>query len=216
MGNLIKNFPVINRGNPLILASASPRRRRLLEQVRIPFQSLPCNIDETGVDGGPSRIARILAEKKARAAYSVSEDKWVLGADTIVVLDGTVLGKPLDRDEAKSMLDLLGGKEHEVITGFFIIDPSGMKVHSEEVSTMVTMKRLSEAEITAYIATGEPFGKAGSYAVQGIGSFMVKGIRGSYSNVVGLPLCEVIESLVALGAMEDFPRIHNENLERSL
>ena len=207
MGNLVKNFPAINRENPLILASASPRRRRLLEQVGLPFRSIPCNIDETGVEGAPPRIAHILAEKKARSAYSVSEGKWILGADTIVVLDGTVLGKPNSRDEARSMLDLLGGKEHEVITGFSVIDPSGVKAHSEEVSTIVTMKRLSEAEITAYIATGEPFGKAGSYAIQGIGSFMVKGIRGSYSNVVGLPLCELIESLIVLGALKDFPPI---------
>ena len=129
-----------------------------------------------------------------------------MGADTIVVLGGTVLGKPLDGDEARSMLGLLAGKEHEVITGFSIIDPSGIAAHSEEVRTVVSVKRLSEAEITAYIATGEPFGKAGSYAIQGIGSFMVRGISGSYSNVVGLPLCEVIESLIALGALEAFPR----------
>ena len=103
------------------------------------------------------------------------------------------------------MLGLLAGKEHCVITGFALLDPSGEVVHSEEVSTHVTMKVLSDHEIEAYIATGEPFGKAGSYAIQGLGAAMVVGITGSYTNVVGLPICAVVQALVRAGALDQFP-----------
>jgi len=198
-------FPTISKEYPLILASASPRRKRLLQEIKLPFRSLACDIHEEGIEDSPSNTARILAEKKAMDAYSRSKNNWILGADTIVVLQETILGKPLDHEEARSMLTLLSGKEHEVITGFAIIDPSGKVAHTEHVSTLVTIKNLSKREITAYIATGEPFGKAGSYAIQGIGSFMVKGIAGSYSNVVGLPVYALIEALLALGALDAFP-----------
>ena len=198
-------FPTISAKYPLILASASPRRKRLLQQIGLPFRSLPSNIDEENVEGEPSAIARILAEKKARAAYSRSNKNWILGADTIVVLGEAILGKPLSHEDARSMLNLLSGREHKVITGFSLINPSGKVAHSEHVASLVDIKRLSGREIKAYIATGEPFGKAGSYGIQGIGSFMVKGISGSYSNVVGLPLCALIESLLDLGALNAFP-----------
>jgi len=199
------NFPIISKEYPLVLASASPRRKRLLQEIGLPFRSLACDINEQGIEDSPFNIACILAEKKAMDAYSRSKNNWILGADTIVVLQESVLGKPLDNDEARSMLTLLSGKEHEVITGFSIINPSGEVAHTEPVSTIVTIKNLSEKEITAYIATGEPFGKAGSYAIQGIGAFMVKGISGSYSNVVGLPVYALIEALLALGALDAFP-----------
>jgi len=171
----------------------------------MPFRSLACDIHEQGIKDSPSNIACILAQRKAMDAYSRSKNNWILGADTIVVLQESVLGKPLDNDEARSMLRFLSGKDHEVITGFSIINPSGEIAHTEHVSTIVTIKNLSEKEITAYIATGEPFGKAGSYAIQGIGAFMVKGISGSYSNVVGLPVYALIEALLALGALDAFP-----------
>ena len=122
-----------------------------------------------------------------------------------VVLGKKILGKPRNRDDAHSMLELLSGKEHDVITGFCIIDPSGELVHSGHITTTVKIKRLSDEEITAYIDTGEPFGKAGGYAIQGIGSFMVEGIKGSYSNVVGLPVCALIKALQASGALKKFP-----------
>jgi septum formation protein len=198
-------FPIISKEYPLVLASASPRRKRMLKEIDLPFRSLACNINEQEIDDNPSNIARILAEKKAMAAYSRVKNNWVLGADTIVVLQNIILGKPLDHEEARSMLRLLSNKDHEVITGFSIIDPSGKVAHTEHVSTIVTIKDLSEREITAYINTGEPFGKAGSYAIQGIGAFMVKSITGSYSNVVGLPVYPVIEALLALGALDVFP-----------
>lgn len=135
-----------------------------------------------------------LAEEKARAVRFNSGNHWILGADTIVVLGDTVLGKPQDGEDVRGMLELLSGKEHRVITGFCVLDPSGQRSRLESVATRVFMKPLSEGEISAYIATGEPFGKAGSYAIQGIGAFMIREIKGSYTNVVGLPVCALIRS----------------------
>jgi septum formation protein len=197
--------PIISKDYPLILASASPRRKRLLRQIGLPFRSLPSDLEETRVVEKPPVKARLLAEKKALSVHSRSNKSWVLGADTIVVLGETILGKPRDSDEAQSMLFLLRGKGHNVITGFSVLDPSGEIAHAEVISTHVKIKGLTEEEIRAYVATGEPFGKAGSYAIQGIGAFMVESISGSYSNVVGLPLCALVKSLLAIGALKNFP-----------
>lgn len=199
------NFEPITEKYPLILASASPRRKRLLQQAGLPYHSIESNIPEGGIPGDQADMVLELAKEKAKAVRLNSGNHWILGADTIVVLGDRVLGKPENREDARIMLDFLGGKEHRVITGFCVIDPSGRVSHSECVTTLVSMKPLSEREISAYIATGEPFGKAGSYAIQGIGAFMVKEIRGSYSNVVGLPLCELVQSLLILGALKEFP-----------
>ena len=195
----------ISKENPLILASASPRRKRLLEQVGLPFRMVPGHVDENQSAPKPSFHARLLAEAKARAACRILKNHWTLGADTIVVLGDAVLGKPQDDQEAEAMLSALSGKEHEVITAFSILNPDGGVGHAQEVSTRVRMKPLHMSEIKAYIATGEPFGKAGSYAIQGIGAFMVEAIQGSYSNVVGLPLCALIQALLETGAIERFP-----------
>jgi septum formation protein len=124
------------------------------------------------------------------------------------VVDEKILGKPRDHHDAGSMLYLLRGKEHEVITGFCLLNPTGDVVQAESITTLVKIKWLAAEEIKAYIATGEPFGKAGSYAIQGIGAFMVESISGSYTNVVGLPVCAVIKSLLAAGALKDFPTPH--------
>jgi septum formation protein len=197
----------ISKQSPLILASESPRRRELLGQVGIPFRVFPGNIDETSMAGAPSHIASTLAEKKA---FSISADfsgQWILGADTIVVLDNHILGKPVDRADARSMLKILSGKSHEVITGFSIVNTSGEVVCTDHESTIVSIKSLSDTEIDAYIATGEPFGKAGSYAIQGIGAFMVQGIKGDYSNVVGLPLYTIIKRMIEVGALKEFPEM---------
>jgi septum formation protein len=199
------SFSIISKKNPLILASASPRRKRLLKEIGLPFRSLACDIHEQGTWESPPDMTRFLAEKKAMTAYPMVKSKWVLGADTIVVLGDTILGKPLDHEEARSMLRLLSGKEHEVITGFSIINPAGLIAHTEHVSSIVGIKELSDREITAYIRTGEPFGKAGSYAIQGIGIFMIRAVNGSYTNVVGLPVYHVIKALLALGALDSFP-----------
>jgi len=201
----MNNYSRINNKFPLILASESPRRKRLLEQVGVPFMSLPSNIDETPINGSPPAVAKILAERKAMAALEKLQGHWILGADTIVVSGNDVLGKPLNADEARSMLSILSGKEHEVITGYSILNPSGEIACTEHESTTVTIKSLSAKEIDTYINSGEPFGKAGSYAIQGIGSFMVEEIKGSYSNVVGLPLCSLIKRLLDLGALTEFP-----------
>lgn len=201
------NFKTISKGYPLILASASPRRKTLLKQIGLPFHSIPSNIEEGQGAGEPPAKARLLAEKKAIAVQPMSDHNWILGADTMVVLGKTGLGKPKDSDEARSTLLLLSGKEHKVVTGFCLLDPSGMVASSESITTFVKMKRLTTEEIKAYVATGEPTGKAGSYAIQGIGSFMVESISGSYTNVVGLPVCALLKSLLASGALTNFPLI---------
>lgn len=198
-------FSPVSKENPLVLASSSPRRKTLLEQIGLPFRILPSQIEEEGLSGEVSQITKTLAEKKAMAVYRQSPDAWILGADTIVVLGPSRLGKPDDREEARSMLLTLRGKEHEVVTGFSLLDPSGKTVHSQAVSTRVRIKALTEEEISSYIATGEPFGKAGGYAIQGIGAFMVESISGSYSNVVGLPVCALVKALLAVGALRNFP-----------
>jgi len=198
-------FQIISKEYPLILASASPRRKSLLRQIGLPFRSLASDVEENQVADEPVVEARLLAEKKANAIHSISNNSWVLGADTMVVLGKAILGKPRDHDEARSMLRLLSGKEHKVITGFCLLDPSGSIAHSEAPTTLVRMKGLADEEIKAYVATGEPSGKAGSYAIQGIGSFMVESISGSYTNVVGLPVCALVKSLLASGALRNFP-----------
>jgi septum formation protein len=200
-------FPAIDKDHPLILASSSPRRKRLLEQIALPFRPSPVDIDENGASGAPERIALALAEKKAGAASSPAKGRWVLGADTLVVLDDKVMGKPDGADEAREMLSLLNEKSHHVVTGFCLLDPSGQRAHAEAVTTAVTMKRLTREEIEGYVMTGEPFGKAGSYAIQGIGAFMVESISGSYTNVVGLPVCALIRALLSVGALKRFPLI---------
>ncbi|MBN1626520.1 MAG: septum formation protein Maf, partial [Deltaproteobacteria bacterium] len=155
--------------------------------------------------GPPKTTAKILAERKAIAALEKVDGRWILGADTIVVYGNRMFGKPSNDDEARSMLRILSGKDHEVITGYSILYPSGDVACTDCETTTVSIKVLSSEEIDRYIATKEPFGKAGSYAIQGIGSFMVEGIRGSYSNVVGLPLCAVVKRLLDAGALTSFP-----------
>jgi septum formation protein len=198
---------VISRESPLFLASSSPRRKRLLKQIGVPFRSFSSALKEELTRSGPVLNSRLLAEKKAKAVFSRSRGNWVLGADTIVVLDDVGLGKPKDEEEACSMLVQLSGREHRVITGFCLVDPEGHPAHSESVITTVKMKVLTEREIKGYVATEEPFDKAGSYAIQGLGSFMVESISGSYTNVVGLPLCALVKALLGTGAIKAFPLI---------
>ena len=207
--NNLMTFHVISAQNPLILASASPRRKRLLSQVGLPFHSLSSHVPEDGISGDPTETSRLLAEKKALQVHPGTVTAWTLGADTIVSIDQETLGKPKDGEEAKRMLSLLSGKEHRVITGICILNPSGTVAHSEAIITLVKVKELTVQEIEAYTNTDEPFGKAGSYAIQGIGSFMIESISGSYTNVVGLPLCALIKALVSLGALESFPLPNN-------
>ena len=198
-------FEYISDKNPLVLASASPRRKELLEQVKIPFLVSPSRIDENGEEGTPGDICTRLAEKKALSLSDAWNASWILGADTIVVKDGIIMGKPADAGEASYMLKRLSNGAHNVMTGFSIVDPSGRIADSNYVSTIVSFKRLTDEEIEFYIGTGEPFGKAGAYAIQGIGAFIIEGISGCYSNVVGLPLYSIINSLNSVKAIDRFP-----------
>jgi len=196
----------INENNPLVLASISPRRKAILKQIGIPFEPAGSMIEETLYgETQPADIACHIAIQKVESIQPVYNNRWILGADTIVVINKTIFGKPKNLGECRDMLHLLKGKTHDVITGLCIHDPGRKLVHLEAVMTKVKIKELSTNEIEAYINTGEPFGKAGAYAIQGIGSFMIKEINGSYTNVVGLPVYEVINALITCGALKDFP-----------
>lgn len=199
------SFHRIDKHNPLILASASPRRKQLLDQIGLPFMVIPSRIDEDEDNGDPVQQTLLLAENKTRAVFRDTKGQWILGADTIVVNENEILGKPENRAGVLSTLRRLSGGRHEVITGFCVLAPSGLVAHSEAVSTTVEFRELEDDEIAAYADTGEPYGKAGSYAIQGIGGFMVKGIRGSYTNVVGLPVCALVTALKKCGALGSFP-----------
>lgn len=186
----------------LILASASPRRVELLGQIGIaPDHIRPAHIDETPIAlERPIDMARRLAEAKARAVQSENPAACIIGADTVVAVGRRILGKAEDAAEARRFLELLSGRTHRVIGGLAILTPDGETVRA--ITTKVTFKRLSVDEIDGYIASNEWHDKAGAYAIQGLGTFLVKGINGSYTNVVGLPVCEVIEILLAQGVIQ--------------
>jgi septum formation protein len=182
----------------LILASASPRRRDLLRQVGLDFEALPVDVDESRVGAEPAfDYVERLARAKAAAGQARAAPAAVLGADTAVVADGDVLGKPADAAEAITMLAHLSGRSHEVYTGVAV--GAGGRMEARVVRTRVTLRPTTEAERRAYWSSGEPAGKAGGYAIQGLGAIFVEGIEGSYSNVVGLPLFETVALLRAFG-----------------
>lgn len=174
----------------IVLASASPRRRELLSQAGIPFEVVPGNIDEENsvISGTPEQKAEQLAYMKAAEVASRLESGLVLGADTIVVCDDEIFGKPADEEDARRMLTKLGGREHLVITGIALVDASNGKARTDHEVTKVRFSEMTEGEIDAYISSGEPFGKAGAYAIQGKAAIFVESLDGCYSNVVGLPL----------------------------
>lgn len=185
-------------GPGLILASKSPRRCYLLEQAGIEFSVIPSSFDENSVKlSSPDIYVRQLAESKAGDISEQYPDSWVIGADTIVLIDGTILGKPGSSTEARTMLKSLSGKTHQVLTGYCICCHRIGRLFSETVKTEVRFKKLTEKEIDWYINSGEPFDKAGAYGIQGIGMFLVRRINGSYTNVVGLPVCEIVEFLIS-------------------
>jgi septum formation protein len=187
--------------NKIILASASPRRSELLARVGINFEIQPSLIDESSIEitGSPEQKAMQLALLKARDVAKSLEKGIVLGADTIVVLDGEIFGKPKDNEEAFLMLSNLSGRSHTVITGVAIVNAeNGLNKVSFE-ATKVTFSHLTPSRIQAYISTGEPWGKAGAYAVQGKGSLFIERIEGCYFNVVGLPLARVGKMLEEFG-----------------
>lgn len=191
----------------IVLASASPRRRELLASLSIPFTAIPSTVDERECPGEtPEEHVLRLAREKALevASRPTVAGRWFLGSDTVVLRDGSLLGKPVDEKEAAAMLSSLSGRSHRVLSSYAIYDRQQRTFVSGVVSTRVRFKELTGQEIAGYIATSEPFDKAGAYAIQGIGAFMILGIEGSYTNVVGLPLCEVVEALERIGALRLF------------
>ncbi len=196
----------------IILASASPRRRDLLTEIGVTFEVAPSGIEEISLNGeAPDALVRRLALDKARDVAKSHANRWVLGADTVVVIAGKVLGKPDDVDQAKLMLATLSARTHAVYTGYAIVRwdcPEATRVR--HVRSEVEIRGLSPEEIADYVATGEPMDKAGAYAIQGIGAGIVERVSGSYTNVVGLPLCEVARDLKEMGIF-DFLAAANDN-----
>ncbi|SRR6266566_1689687 len=171
----------------IVLASASPRRQELLRNAGIDFVVQPANIEEVRLAGETAtRFAQRMAREKAQAVRKSHPEEWILAADTVVVVEDEVLGKPADERDASRMLRLLGGREHQVITGVCLLGADFEDVRSE--STAVYFSMMTDAEIQDYIATPEPMDKAGAYAIQGIASRWISKIEGDYSNVVGLPV----------------------------
>jgi septum formation protein len=189
---------------PLILASASPRRRELLARVGIEIEVTPAGADEAIRDGEDAvDHARRLAGEKADAVAAFHHDRWVLAADTVVEIDGAILGKPADAGEARGMLDRLSGATHRVTTGFALRGPRIRAAFYEStghVTSAVTMRVIPPDELDDYLAAGEWRGKAGGYAVQGMAAAFVTEVAGSITNVVGLPLAEVLAELERAGA----------------
>lgn len=184
----------------IILASQSPRRKELLERMGIrDFETISPNVDESAFHGLPPEelVRRLSAEKAAAVAGKVGEDAIVIAADTVVALEGAVLGKPADELDAFKMLSALSGVRHQVYTGVTVCR-GGEKQTAHEV-TDVTFRELSEREIEDYIATGEPMDKAGAYGIQGYGALLIQGISGDYYNVMGLPVCRLSGMLSHFG-----------------
>ncbi len=195
---------------PLVLASASPRRRSILEQLGVAFEVIPSGVEESRKPGeAPAAYAgRMAALKAAEVAERLCEDgerPFVLGADTIVVIDDRVLEKPENDEQARGMLRRLGGRTHEVITAVALRRAGQSLRRDLSVSSRVTFRSLDAGAIARYVASGEGRDKAGSYAIQGLGAGLVSEVDGSYSNVVGLPAVQTIDLLVGAGALEHWP-----------
>ena len=179
---------------PLILASASPRRAELLTSAGFTFEVAPAEVDETPRPGeGPASYALRVAGDKGRAGAAAHPGRTVLAADTVVAIDGLIVGKPADAADAARMLGLLSGRVHEVHTA--VVLRRGSLERTDLVTTRVRFQALSDAEVAWYVASGEPAGKAGGYAIQGLGARFIEWIEGSWSNVVGLPIAAVYRLL---------------------
>ncbi|HTS36644.1 MAG TPA: Maf family protein [Candidatus Solibacter sp.] len=186
----------------LVLASASPRRQELLRNAGISFEVQPADVDETPAPGeAPLDCAIRLARDKALKVWASRPQDFVLGADTVVVIDDVILGKPADVHDAASMLRMLSGHSHRVITGVCLVKAQSGETKCDSATTLVTMTQLTDEEIRAYVATGEPTDKAGAYAIQGMASKWIPRIEGDYSNVVGLPVALVYRMLQDAGGI---------------
>lgn len=192
-------IPAIQR--PIILASGSPRRADLLQQAGLEFEIRRPAVEESNLAPAtvsPDRIARTLAEGKAQWVAQQYDTGLIIGADTVVAYNGTVLGKPVDQADARHMLALLSGHRHQVYTGVaLILRPEGV-LHAFVEKTDVRFRSLTEEEIERYLRTGESYDKAGAYGIQGKGALLVTSIRGDYTNVVGLPLPALYEAIRTL------------------
>jgi septum formation protein len=193
---------------PLVLASASPRRADLLQAADILFEVTPADVDEAPRPGErPEPYVERLSREKADAVIRRGESRAVIGADTVVVIDEIILGKPSDLNDARRMLERLSERSHRVLTGVTIVGPASSEPDAlrpaitRVVATTVEFERLSASDLDWYLASGEPMGKAGAYAIQGRASRFVSAISGSYSNVVGLPIAEVRAMCSDLGIL---------------
>lgn len=184
----------------LILASTSPRRKELLTQTGIPFEIVASSYEEDmTLELSPAELVKHLSLSKARAVAEKVQDAVVVGADTIVVFENKIIGKPHTNEKAKETLQGLNGKQHSVFTGFTVMDADTKKFVSKSAETKIYFKNNSEKEIDAYVATGEPLDKAGAYAIQGLGGKLIDRIEGDHSSVIGLPITKVLEVLKDFG-----------------
>jgi len=184
----------------IILASASPRRRELLEKIGLKFEVEPSNYAEDMRSRlSPGELAKSISLEKAKVVASKHKNAIVIAADTFIVFRGKIMGKPGTEAEARKMLMMLRGKSHSVITGFTILDTDRNKVLTKSVETIIHIKNLTPEEIDAYVKSKEPLDKAGAYAIQGLGSVIVERIEGDYFNVMGLPLSALAEGLKEFG-----------------
>lgn len=193
-----------NRLRRIILASTSPRRQELIASLHIPYEIHPSHADEhTPEDWSPQQIVEGLALRKAKAVFDTfavkGENNVIVGSDTVVVLENRVLGKPADDQDAFGMLKSLQGRTHQVYTGVACIDAMNGRTEVRHQVTSVTMKKLSDAKIIAYVKSGEPSDKAGAYGIQGLGATLVERIEGCYFNVVGLPVSMLSDMLSDYG-----------------
>ena len=192
----------INSTASFILASASPRRRELFQSIGLKFKIIPAHVNENYLAGeSPRQHVKRLSIDKAMVIARKYPEAWVLGADTIVVIDGLILGKPKNKTQAREMLQNLSGREHKVFTGFTIAHVAAKIYKTKVIQSAVQFKTISPKEMDWYVSCDEPYDKAGGYAVQGKGACFIQSIYGSYTNVIGLPLCEVLEELKKLKAI---------------
>lgn len=193
----------------IVLASGSPRRKEMLKNLKIDIAVIPSNVAEDELPGETpeEHVVRLSIDKaKEVAGRTDVKGRWFIGSDTIVLQNGTILGKPDSNDQAAEMLRALSGHQHRVLSGYAVFDRLNDEIVADVVSTNVTFRELTESEIAGYIASGEPMDKAGAYAIQGLGGVFVESIDGSYNNVVGMPLCQVVQVLKKMGAVSLFEK----------
>jgi len=189
-----------NRMGPIILASKSPRRKDLLQQIGLKFSVEPSN-DSEEIDStlSPQELAKSLSQAKAKEVAQNHQNALIIAADTFILANGEIMGKARSEAQAREMLSKLSGTSHLVITGYTVLDVKTQKQISESVETRVRFREISRDEIESYCMSGEPLGKAGAYAIQGLGAVFIEEIEGDYSNVVGLPLCALAATLKKFG-----------------